>query len=254
MSTNIGIYKITNKQNGKFYIGSSKQIDRRWWEHKNDLIKNKHHNIKLQHAWNYYGSDAFDFIIIEEVTADKLLEREDFYLNTFRPYIRDIGYNINDVASGGDWFTNHPDKEKYRLIYSQMSSGKNNAMYGKSHSEESINLQKTQAIGRYTLEWFKKKCGDIDGEIKYKERNEKLKNRKMNYSYDNGLTGTTREPMSQDNKNKISSNKARLKLLKPQIFDDIRSELYTISFLADKYKTSTTMIKYYKKQIKKGIV
>ena len=35
----IGIYKITNLKNGKFYIGSSKNIDRRWWEHINELPK-----------------------------------------------------------------------------------------------------------------------------------------------------------------------------------------------------------------------
>ena len=76
----------------------------------------------------------------------------------------------------------------------------------------------------------------------------------MNHVYDNGLTGTKREPMSDINKKKISDNKARLKLLKPQILIDIKSNLYTNKVLAERYETSTTMIKYYKKQIKSGIV
>ena len=30
----VGIYKITNKLNGKVYIGQSNDIERRWAEHK----------------------------------------------------------------------------------------------------------------------------------------------------------------------------------------------------------------------------
>ncbi len=33
----IGIYKITNKINGKCYIGQSNDIERRWKEHRNSF-------------------------------------------------------------------------------------------------------------------------------------------------------------------------------------------------------------------------
>jgi len=105
-----GIYKITNVKNGKFYIGSAKDIDRRWWEHKNDLKKNKHKNPKLQHAWDFYGENSFEFIILENVIECELFKREQFYLDMFKPYMRDIGYNITPTTSGGDNFTHNPDK------------------------------------------------------------------------------------------------------------------------------------------------
>jgi group I intron endonuclease len=251
---NCGIYKVTNKITGKFYIGSSKDINKRWYDHRNELSKNKHCNMKLQNAWNYYGADAFEFTMIENTTEEDLLIRELFYLDMFKPYLRDIGYNIVNIAGGGDSFTHHPNKELLREKYSNMWSGEGNPFYGHKHSNQSIELQKQKAAGRYTLEWFKNKYGEDEGLIKYQERNEQLKNRKMNYSYDNGLAGTKRGKMSDENKKRISENKARLKLLKPQIFDDIKSEQYTIQVLADKYNTSTTMIKYYKKQIKSGKV
>ena len=251
---NCGIYKITNKINGKFYIGSSKHINRRWWEHKKDLKNNNHCNLKLQNAWNYYGENSFEFGVIESTSENDLLIRETFYLDTFKPYLKHIGYNISDVASGSDTFTHNPNKELIREKLSTINIGDKNPMFGKQHSDLSIALQKQKAVGRYTLEWFKNKYGEDEGLIKYQERNEQLKNRKMNYSYDNGLTGKKRGEMSDENKKRISENKARLKLLKPQIFDDIKSELYTIKVLADKYNTSTTMIKYYKKQVKSGKV
>ena len=47
-----GIYKITNVKNGKIYIGSSSNIERRVTEHKHDLIENKHHSYKMQKDFN----------------------------------------------------------------------------------------------------------------------------------------------------------------------------------------------------------
>lgn len=50
-----GIYKITNVVNNKVYIGLSIHLNKRWGEHKNDLIKNKHFNAHLQNSVNKYG-------------------------------------------------------------------------------------------------------------------------------------------------------------------------------------------------------
>lgn len=46
----IGVYKITNLINSKFYIGSSVNIGQRWFKHKALLRHNKHENPKLQNA------------------------------------------------------------------------------------------------------------------------------------------------------------------------------------------------------------
>ena len=43
----IGIYKIVNSINNKIYVGSAKNIKKRWSAHKSDLNKNKHHNKHL---------------------------------------------------------------------------------------------------------------------------------------------------------------------------------------------------------------
>lgn len=37
------IYKIINKVNGKFYIGSTKDIDKRWYQHYFALKNNCHY-------------------------------------------------------------------------------------------------------------------------------------------------------------------------------------------------------------------
>ena len=88
-----GVYKIINKVNGKFYIGSSKNIYKRWDQHRNSLRNHCHDNEYLQNAWNKYGENNFEFEIIEECDPQVQFEREQYYLNTLKPF-DDNGYNI----------------------------------------------------------------------------------------------------------------------------------------------------------------
>jgi group I intron endonuclease len=99
-----GIYKIVNKINGKYYVGSSKNIlgeNGRWSDHYNDLIKNAHYNTHLQRAWNKYGYLSFDFIIIQLSLLETLLQDEQYYLNIAKCE-KHMCYNLRYQASGGD--------------------------------------------------------------------------------------------------------------------------------------------------------
>lgn len=60
-----GIYKIVNITNSKVYIGQSNNIKKRWTEHRSALNNNRHVNVHLQNAWNKYGENNFEFVIIE---------------------------------------------------------------------------------------------------------------------------------------------------------------------------------------------
>ena len=88
-----GVYKITNKLNGKFYIGSSNDVEHRWRQHRLQLKDKTHKNKHLQYAWNLYGEDNFMFDIIEECFPEMQFEREQYYLDTLNPF-EERGYNI----------------------------------------------------------------------------------------------------------------------------------------------------------------
>lgn len=94
MSEQIGIYKITNTSNGKVYIGQSRKLNIRINDHKNKLRKNKHVNEHLQHSWNMSGEDVFNFEVIENCTLEDLNKREYFWINFYKSYSRDYGYNV----------------------------------------------------------------------------------------------------------------------------------------------------------------
>jgi len=95
---NSGIYKILNKVNGKFYIGSAKNFNKRWWVHRSLLRANKHHCEHLQAAWNKYWEQSFEFVILECCEIKDLTEREQHWLNKTRCFKRNFGYNACAVA------------------------------------------------------------------------------------------------------------------------------------------------------------
>lgn len=82
----IGIYGIINLINDKKYIGSSINIRHRFITHKCYLRKNIHSNKHLQSAWNKYGEENFKFELIEECEEDKLIEREQYWIDYYGRY------------------------------------------------------------------------------------------------------------------------------------------------------------------------
>jgi group I intron endonuclease len=95
-----GIYKIINKTNGKYYIGSSINIKRRWSNHKDMLKRNIHPNSHLQSSWKKYGKDNFEFLIVETISPNLLVEVEQKYLDASFKESRKC-YNNNKFSSGG---------------------------------------------------------------------------------------------------------------------------------------------------------
>ena len=77
----VGIYKITNTINGKYYIGSSKDIITRLKTHFNRLEKNIHVNPHLQSSYNKYGRQVFKTEVLEECPIEDLITREQYYID-----------------------------------------------------------------------------------------------------------------------------------------------------------------------------
>jgi group I intron endonuclease len=76
-----GIYKITCLPVGKYYIGSSLNIEGRFLKHKSDLRCQKHGNQYLQKAWNKHGAASFTFEILEACDPAVRLVVEQSYLD-----------------------------------------------------------------------------------------------------------------------------------------------------------------------------
>lgn len=133
-----GIYKIINTIDGKYYVGSSDNIlgsGGRWKEHINDLQANRHCNSYLQKAWNKYGSNAFKFVIIEQISPKKLIEVEQKYLNIAKPEYHKQTYNLSFHASGGGGFFGHKHSKESKRKTSIKLKGRISPNKGKRHPE-----------------------------------------------------------------------------------------------------------------------
>ena len=64
-----GIYKIICS-NTNFYIGSSKNIQQRFYKHRRELRKGVHKNEHLQNSYNKYGEECFELVIVEVCEID----------------------------------------------------------------------------------------------------------------------------------------------------------------------------------------
>ena len=79
------VYKITNTITNDFYIGSSKDVKRRWESHKWKSRWNKYPNSPLYLDMQKYGIDKFEFEILAEVEVDKLKETEQQFIERLKP-------------------------------------------------------------------------------------------------------------------------------------------------------------------------
>lgn len=87
------IYKIVNLVNNDFYIGSTQNFIKRYYTHINHLRINKQSCTLLIRAINKYKEENFKLEIIEECLPEKLLTREQYYLDTLLPK-----YNVAKIA------------------------------------------------------------------------------------------------------------------------------------------------------------
>lgn len=187
-----GIYRIKNILNNKCYYGSSKDINKRWNRHKNELNKNKHGNILLQKSWNKYGNENFIFEIIEECDINLLLEKEQYYLD------KNPEFNISKKSSGCDNISDNPNRNE---IIKKMSIA-NKLKYENLSQERKSNIS-LSSIGEknynYGKKWSddkKKRASEIKKEY-YKNHEHYNKNKKFEDIYDDVKSKELRNNLSK---------------------------------------------------------
>lgn len=100
------IYKITNKTNGKVYIGqTTQQLSERWWQHCNRCPSQKHRSY-IYNAVEKEGEDNFS---VEQIASadslDALNLLEEHYIKEY-DCLAPNGYNLHP---GGKGKVCHPD-------------------------------------------------------------------------------------------------------------------------------------------------
>jgi group I intron endonuclease len=93
-----GIYQIKSIcKPDKSYVGSSKNIKKRWQEHLRQLRSMRHENGRLQNHYNKYGEEDLVFIILELCLPSFLMIREQYYIDLSNPWfniIRTVDFKL----------------------------------------------------------------------------------------------------------------------------------------------------------------
>lgn len=103
------IYTITNKINGKQYVGKTNLLNpqERWKEHLHDYKSKNKEKRPLYSAMNKYGVENFVFEVIEE--CDNTEEREKFWIKELNTY-GSTGYNAT-LGGDGKAYLQYSDEE-----------------------------------------------------------------------------------------------------------------------------------------------
>ena len=79
-----GVYIIRNSKDVRVYIGSSKNIIKRFGDHMSALLRNKHINPEMQKTYDEFGMSSFTLDILEICTdISKLYDVEQKYLDEY---------------------------------------------------------------------------------------------------------------------------------------------------------------------------
>ena len=79
-----GIYKVTNIKTNEIYIGKSTTVASRWQNHvKSAFGLEGVADSQFQRALKKYGVQNFTWELLEEITKDKLTEREKYYISFY---------------------------------------------------------------------------------------------------------------------------------------------------------------------------
>jgi group I intron endonuclease len=140
------IYKVTNKKNGKVYIGKTvRPVDVRWAQHLS-FAKMSGGCPYLGAAIRKYGSEAFEVEQLVQATSEDELNRlEKEFIQQFQSYRREFGYNLTLGGDGGLFGYSHSPETRAKIALGRQ--GVNHPMYGK-HQSFSARQKISQNNGR----------------------------------------------------------------------------------------------------------
>ncbi len=128
------IYKITNKINGKIYIGQTiRPIEQRFKRHINDATNNIV-DTHFSRAIRKYGKENFYIECIDTAnTQEQLTQKEQYWIKKYNSTNVNIGYNETDAIykCGGNTYKSKTEVElkdiKAKLRKSKLGTNNNNA-------------------------------------------------------------------------------------------------------------------------------
>ncbi len=115
----IGLYAIVHAPTNRAYIGSSKDVQKRFYCHKSFLLKSKHPCTHLQNAFNLYGSSTFKYkLLVECGSREQAQELEQAVLDIWYSDLYNVSKRADHLHRLG-----RPLSDSAKLKISKANSG-----------------------------------------------------------------------------------------------------------------------------------
>ena len=133
MNDNYIVYMHTSPSN-KRYIGITSQSPERRWQKNGAGYKN---HVYFWNAIKKYGWDNFKHeILFKGLTKEEAEQKEIELIAYYNSNNEDYGYNLSSGGESGSKGYKYTDEQRKHM--SEVHKGEKNGMYGKRHTEETI--------------------------------------------------------------------------------------------------------------------
>ena len=151
------IYRVTNMVNGKVYIGQTRNLSRRWGDHKRAGCDFHFHRAIRKH-----GAENFKFEVIDECLSSHEADlQEVYFIKESCSHRSEYGYN---KTLGGTSIVGFSDESiaarRGREVSLETRKKLAEASRGFRHSEETKDLLRKKATGRKVTEETKRKLAE----------------------------------------------------------------------------------------------
>ena len=170
------IYKITNVQNNKVYIGQTiRPVEQRFHRHINDALNNIL-DTHFARAIRKYGKESFIIEVIDTANSQEELNQKEQYWIRFYNSVNE-GYNETDAISkcGGNTYRSKTDEEM-NIIKDKIRQTKIGAKNPMARKIKRINIQTNEEEVFDTIIACAQACGIKNGKTSITTRlNGKIK-------------------------------------------------------------------------------
>lgn len=154
-----GIYKITNLEDGKIYIGQTVNYKKRKKSHLNSLNNGSHHNEHLQRAFDKYGENYFKIELLEKCDIKELDKRERYYIKELDACNHSKGYNMMFGGQRYRDFTNEVRRKMSEAGKGRKFTNEHKKKIGLAHAGRTISRESVEK-SIATKKRLKVHCGE----------------------------------------------------------------------------------------------
>jgi group I intron endonuclease len=150
MSSGIYLIKCHDSDTYRWYVGKSKNLEKRAKQHFDRLENQTHGNRIMQHCYNKYGEESFSFDIIHRCHEDDLSVYESMYYNQCKEQAEKTGLKMMNLTEPNE-FDGHQmsDDTKKKMSESRV---------GLKHSEETKRKISKSNAGKKVSEQKRLNC------------------------------------------------------------------------------------------------